>query len=113
MKTVFYFLIILVSAMSLALASTLESLQQTQQDPQQTAVGPISGDVYQEGLSPEKFNTSPNPAPATKEEVIENTVLRNGKNIIQAQEAKEIEIEVSPDAERPSYNQPNPNKIGN
>lgn len=77
------------------------------------------------GLSTDQVNPSPNPAPTTEADVIENSTLTNrpvetgpyqdgqnipGENEIEAQEDA-MDYSTTPE-ERPS-NKPNPNKIGN
>lgn len=107
MKNFLYTLLSLSLISSSAFATAVNSSGEVKEDLPQTSVGPISGDVYQEGMSPEKFNTSPNPAPTTEAEVIDNSVLRNGQeDVIQAEEAEETQ-EAAPSTK------PDADKIGN
>lgn len=94
---------------SLVYSSILVAGNQVQEGTK-TSMGPMyENGIYQESVpSPNEMNPSPNPAPASEAEMIDNSILRDGP--IQAEEASPEDLKAE---EEKQINQPNPNKIGN
>ena len=94
---------------SLLYSSMLAASSQDQDGTKTSMRATYENGIYQESVpSPDEMNPSPNPAPSSEAEMIDNSILRDGS--IQAEEVSPEEIK---EEEHEPLNQPNPNKIGN